>query len=110
MHNGPDEIASSERPAAKRPTLGDRLAAAEAENERLQRANDALMNDSLSSWLVVVSDEARALAQIHATLSWRITRPLRLARQVQIKAKEVGLQETASVVLARLKRGGSPRA
>jgi hypothetical protein len=110
MHNGPVETAPSASASPKRSNVTTRLAEAEAEIARLRRTNDALMNQSLNTWLAVVGDEARALALVYSTLSWRVTRPLRLARQLQIKAKEVGISETASVVAARLKRRSGSRA
>jgi hypothetical protein len=105
MPNEPEESTPSRAQGrAKRPTLSEQLATAQAEIEELRRTNDALANQSLNTWLVVVSDEARALSQVYSTLSWRITKPLRLARQVQIKVKEVGVTETAAVVGAGVKR------
>jgi hypothetical protein len=94
----------SDQPRSTRPTLSARLAAAENEIQRLQAANDALMNESLNTWLAVVGDESRTLAEVYSTLSWRITRPLRLVRQVQRKVADVGAAETTSLVTARVKQ------
>ena len=44
------------------------------------------------------------LASMTNTLSWRITRPLRLARTVQIKMKEIGLVRTSQLAVADLRR------
>lgn len=94
----------SVEPASKRPSVSARLAAAESQIEQLKAANDALMNESLNSWLTVVGDESRILGEVYSTLSWRITRPLRLVRQVQRKVAEVGAAETTSLVAARVKQ------
>jgi len=104
MPTGPEDSPPARARTSSRPTVSQRLAEAEAEIERLRRSNDALMNQSLNTWLVVVSDEARALSQVYSTVSWRITRPLRVARTVQTKVREVGVTETAAVVAATVKR------
>jgi hypothetical protein len=110
MQNSPDDTSAPASAPVKHRTVSERLDEAEAEIARLRRVNDALMNESLNTWLTVVGDEARALAEVYSTVSWRVTRPLRLARQVQRKAAEIGVSETASVVVARLRRGPGPRA
>lgn len=105
MPNELEDSGPSRAPGrANRPTLSEQLATAQAEIDELRRTNDALANQSLNTWLVVVSDEARALSQVYSTLSWRITKPLRMARQVQVKVKEVGVSETAAVVSASVRR------
>ncbi|MDQ1610039.1 MAG: hypothetical protein QOE16_2771 [Microbacteriaceae bacterium] len=98
----PVEPESATKP--KRRTVTERLAEAESELDRLRRENDQLVNESLSTWLLVVDEESSALAQVYATLSWRITRPLRITRQLQLKVREVGVRRTAGFAAARLKQ------
>lgn len=104
MHPAPDAQPTSGDVKPARKTVTQQLADAEKEIQRLQATNDALLNQSLNAWLTVVGDEARALAQVYSTLSWRITRPLRVVRQVQLKVSEVGPSETSALVAARLKQ------
>ena len=76
----------------------------QAEIDRLQRELDARSNEDVRTWLKVVGEETRMLASMTNTLSWRITRPLRLARTVQIKMKEIGLVRTSQLAVADLRR------
>jgi hypothetical protein len=76
----------------------------QAEIDRLQRELDDRSNEDVRTWLKVVGEETRMLARMTSTLSWRITRPLRLARTVQIKMKEIGLVRTSQLAVADLRR------
>jgi hypothetical protein len=91
-------------PSTTSSDLTARLAAVEAERDRLQAQLDAQSNQNLDKWLQVVSDEARALGEIHNTLSWRITRPLRVVRKVQVKVAQVGVARASELAVADLKR------
>ena len=86
-----------------KPTLTQRLKQSEAERERLQREVDQLSTVALSKWLLVAHHQ-QSQAAITQTLSWRITRPLRQARQVQMKISEVGVAQTAQVVVTTLRK------
>lgn len=88
----------------QQPSLAERLAQAEAERDRLREELDARANESVDSWLEVVGTESRILGQMHATLSWRITKPLRFARKVQLKVAQVGLARTSHLAVADLRR------
>jgi hypothetical protein len=81
-------------------TLGEVL----AERDRLRQELDSRANADIVSWLRVVDDESRMLRDMQQTLSWRITKPLRLARKVQKKAAEVGVVEVSQLAVADLRR------
>ncbi|WP_411699843.1 hypothetical protein [Conyzicola sp.] len=98
-----DPDATPDTVAPARPTLTQRLKQSEAERERLQREVDQLSTIALSKWLLVAHHQ-QSHAAITQTLSWRITRPLRTARQVQMKISEVGVAGTAQVVVATLRK------
>jgi hypothetical protein len=74
----------------------------EAELAELQ---DAVLED----WVVVASHATDALRSIQSTLSWRITRPLRVTRTFQNKVAEIGtgraVQLATAQVARRLRRG-----
>ncbi|TFB66991.1 hypothetical protein [Cryobacterium sp. Hz9] len=88
----------------QQPSLSARLAAVEAERDRLQAELDARENESLASWLEVVGTESRVLGDMYNTLSWRVTKPLRFVRKVQIKAVELGPSRFSQLAVADLKR------
>ncbi|MEJ3403529.1 hypothetical protein WDJ51_02170 [Rathayibacter sp. YIM 133350] len=75
-----------------------------AEIVRLQSELDQRAGAELSTWLKIVRDESRLLRDIRNTLSWRVTKPLRAARVVQLKVAEVGLVRTSQLAVADLRR------
>lgn len=95
-----DAIASSSEIDALRADLD----AAVSERDRLRSDLDARANAEVASWLTIVADESRALREIQQTLSWRITKPLRLVRKVQKKANEVGVYQVSQLAVADLRR------
>jgi len=80
------------------------VAELQAEIDRLQRELDARSTEDVRTWLKVVGEETRMLTNMRNTLSWRVTRPLRLARTVQIKMREIGLVRTSQLAVADLRR------
>lgn len=80
------------------------LVAAVSERDRLRAQLDARANIEVASWLTIVADESRALRDIQQTLSWRITKPLRLVRKVQKKTTEVGVVAVSQLAVADLRR------
>ncbi|RKR73246.1 hypothetical protein [Frondihabitans australicus] len=71
-----------------------------APEEELQQLREAVLDD----WLVVTSSVTDYLRDIQQTFSWRVTRPLRRARQFQKKVDEVGVvpaSQLAAVALAK---------
>lgn len=58
----------------------------------------------LDDWLIVTSSVTDYLRDMTMTFSWRVTRPLRMARKYQRKAAEIGYvpaSQLAAVALAR---------
>ena len=88
----------------KKPTVSERLKQSEAERERLQHELDALSNAALGDWLSAAQGHANEIEAFYGTLSWRVTKPLRIARKVQLKVGEVGVARTSQVVVAELGR------
>jgi len=88
----------------KKLTVSERLKQSEAERERLQRELDILSNTAFSDWLSATQNHANEIESFYNTLSWRVTKPLRVVRKVQLKAGEVGLARTSQVVVAELGR------
>lgn len=84
--------------------LDETFAEVLAERDQLRRELDSRANADILSWLRVVDDESRMLRDMQQTLSWRITKPLRLARKVQKKAGEVGVVEVSQLAVADLRR------
>ncbi len=90
--------------------LALQLSKALAERDLLKKQNEALLDNTLNQWLVVADNESRILQAVYASLSWRITKPLRMVRTVQLKIKEVGLVRTSEVIVGVVKqRVGSKR-
>lgn len=82
----------------------ERFAEVVAERDRLQSELDMRANESIGSWLNVVSTESRILGEMQKTLSWRVTKPLRLIRKVQVKVSELGLARFSQLAVADLRR------
>lgn len=66
----------------------------------LEELREAVLDD----WLLVTSSVTDYLNDIQHTLSWRVTRPLRVVRVLQKRAGELGVVPTgqlAAVALAK---------
>ncbi len=77
----------------------DRLDASSAESD-LRELREAVLDD----WLRVTSSVTDAVTEIQSTVSWRVTRPLRLTRMMQRKVSEIGVvpaSRLAAVALAK---------
>lgn len=84
--------------------LRKRLAAAEAERDELRARVNADLNDTVTDWLVSVVAYATVVPDVHNTVSWRVTRPLRLVRTFQLKVSQVGLRPAVGIVASRARR------
>lgn len=76
-------------------TQGDRDAEVE-----LVELREAVLED----WIFVTSRVSGALRAMQHTVSWRITRPLRVFRRFSYRAREIGVVDAgqlAAVALAR---------
>ena len=72
--------------------------------QQLEELRDAVLDD----WILVTSHATDAIRSMQATVSWRVTRPLRTFRVLSYKAKDIGLVPTgqlAAVAIARRLRG-----
>lgn len=81
-----------------------RIRELEEEVARLQAEIDRRSGDDLRTWIKAVRDEGRLVRDMQKTLSWRVTRPLRLARFLQLKVAEVGVMKTSQLAVADLRR------
>jgi hypothetical protein len=91
-------------PKPLKASLPERLAEVQAERDALRAELDARANDSVGSWLEVVGNESRILGEMHKTVSWRVTKPLRFLRKVQLKVSEVGLAKVSQLAVADFQR------
>lgn len=82
--------------------LAARLEELEHENVRLRGIVDDYANGVVRDWLVSADAFASVVPDVHGTLSWRITRPLRQARAVQLKVAEIGLAPSARLIATRV--------
>ena len=85
------------------------MAEVESERDALQAELDARANESIASWLTVVGTESRILGEMQNSVSWRVTKPLRLIRKVQLKVSQVGIGQVSQLAVADLKRRYSGR-
>ena len=75
-----------------------RLAQVEAER-------DALLNSDVAEWLEAVGQRGASVLDFQNSVSWRITRPLRLVRSYQLRASRDGWgSATAQAALLMRKR------
>lgn len=81
------------------------------EYARLRREHDELMNRDFGAWLEMVRHEGGSLREYEKSLSWRVTKPLRLVRAFQVRVKEAGpraaLSDASTVIRRALSRGRS---
>jgi hypothetical protein len=70
---------------------------------------DELREAVLEDWIVITTrnvDAIRAMQgsirAMESTLSWRVTRPLRLFRSVQLRASQIGYVRASQLAAARL--------
>ena len=69
--------------------------------ERVREAEER----TLSYWLEAVALTASGsmtVAKLQQSVSWRVTKPLRAVRLVQMKVRETGVRRTAKMVRVRL--------
>lgn len=81
------------------------IAELQAEIADLRSQLDQIDNQSLDSWLTAMQRSGVAMRDFEASLSWRMTRPLRFLRRVQVAIGDVGVGGVTSIALGRL-RGG----
>ena len=64
--------------------LQKRVADLEADRDALQSQLDSIANRATDRWLSAAQFESKALAAMQGTVSWRVTRPLRAVRSLQL--------------------------
>ncbi len=77
------------------------------ERDELRQENEQLRQRTLEDWVRVATSEASVPALVHqmeASLSWRVTKPLRTIRSVQLKAAQVGYLRALSMSRGYLRR------
>lgn len=67
---------------------------------------DALQNQDVQEWLTAAAKLAENNIDYVNTVSWRVTRPLRDMRTLQIYRRENGASATMRVVFGAIKRQG----
>ncbi len=82
------------------PPSGDDIA-------QLRSELDAYRNGAVDRWLELAVSEGRIVRDYENSLSWRITRPLRLARRGFTAVRTIGPVAVAKIVIERRR---TPRA
>jgi hypothetical protein len=85
--------------------LPDRPSAEAAELSTLQAELDALRNGAVDRWLDRTAEEGRRLQEFESSLSWRVTRPLRVARRGMAAVRTMGPVAVIRIVAERARAG-----
>ncbi len=80
------------------------LTKATAERDALRADVDAMLTHDVSEWLEMQRGLRVGFADYESTVSWRVTKPLRLIRTFQYAAKEHGLSSALRLAGAVLTR------
>lgn len=70
------------------------------ELETLRDERDALVQNDVSAWLELVRTQSTSRRDYRNSLSWRITKPIRLAGLFSRKVRESGLRSALSLASA----------
>lgn len=89
------------RPPSPEPTPSPQTL--ETENARLRAELDALLNQELTEWVRKAHHDAGQLRDFEQSLSWRVTKPLRQIRRIQVGVREVGLRSAFRTGMQRLR-------
>ena len=76
----------------------------DSEADRLRAEVDLLLNNDVAAWLKVVRAKSAVASDYENSLSWRITRPLRLARSFQVKVREDGVRSAVGQAATRVRQ------
>lgn len=82
------------------PEYAEDLAAVVEERDELRRENELLRQRLLEGWADLAATEASVpslVQHMEASISWRITKPLRTIRTIQLKAARVGYLHALSL-------------
>ena len=72
------------------------------ENAQLSAEVDRLRNQAVLRWAELIHTRGIGVSEYENTLSWRITKPLRVVRRGQIAVRELGFVNVVRTVAARL--------
>jgi hypothetical protein len=72
------------------------------ENLKLRAELDELREAILEDWIFVTTRNVDAIRAMQRTVSWRVTRPLRLFRSAQRKASEIGYVRASQLAATRV--------
>lgn len=83
-------------PSSREPAPGAGLGETElvAERDSLREQLDAMLNHEVSAWLGMERTQGAGIGDYQGTISWRVTKPLRLVRRFQYSARDIGFAET----------------
>jgi hypothetical protein len=70
----------------------------------LQDELDDLRNHDVSAWLEVIRAEASEVRSYERSISWRVTRPLRMAGMFRRSVRDIGIGATMDRVFAFIAR------
>jgi hypothetical protein len=68
----------------------------------VRRDLSELQDAVLSDWVTVASHATNALRAMEGTLSWRVTKPLRVVRILQTKIAQVGPSRAVQIATAQI--------
>lgn len=87
-----DEVAAPIVPPASAESVESPEPRTQAEElARLRAQVDALLNDPFDEWVERIQVGGVTVTGFERTLSWRVTKPLRLVRTFQIRVDQLGL-------------------
>lgn len=69
---------------------------------RLKDDLEELREAVLDDWILVTTRNVDAIRSMEQTLSWRVTKPLRVFRSVQRRASDVGYVRAGQLAAARV--------
>ena len=72
------------------------------DSARLAQELEELREAVLEDWIVVTTRNVDAIRAMEQSFSWRLTRPLRLFRSAQLRAREIGYVQAGQLVATRL--------
>ena len=82
-----------------------------ADGENVKNSNQSADDDLaelrqavLDDWIIVTTRTSVVLENVTNTVSWRVTKPLRMVRRFQGSAKELGLVAAADLAAASIAR------
>lgn len=72
------------------------------DSARLEAELEELREAVLEDWILMTTRNVEAIRAMQRTVSWRVTRPLRMFRVFQRKASDLGYIRASQLAAARL--------